>query len=179
MAGCAEALDPQPGGRGGGLVLGLVIFLAIVGPWFAPHPYDELYFDYVAIPPNASRRPFLFGTDAVGRDLFVRTFMGARISLLVGVAATSVCLVIGDSLRRDRRDSSAGGSTADDAVCRYHVRPAVHVFRDHFDGGVRPQYHPDVPGLGAVEWLTMARIVRGQTLTLKNREFVEAAAPRA
>ena len=74
------------------LVLGLIIALCLLGPLFSPHPYDEIYWDAMGVPPDAQ---YWFGTDANGRDLWVRTLMGGRVSLAVGLAATAVSLLIG------------------------------------------------------------------------------------
>jgi len=156
------------------VVLALVVLLAVVGPWIAPHAYDELYFDHVAIGPDLDAG-FLFGTDTVGRDLFVRTLMGARISILVALAATSVSLLIGILY-----GAIAGfvGGRVDNLMMRFvdimYALPFmffVIILMVVFGRNIVLMFL----ALGAVEWLTMARIVRGQTLTLKNREFVEAA----
>lgn len=156
------------------IVLGLFVVLAIAGPWFAAHPYDELYFDYVAAPPDLDAG-FLFGTDTVGRDLFVRTLMGMRISLAVALAATSVSLAIGILY-----GAVAGfvGGRVDNLMMRFvdimYSLPFmffVIILMVVFGRNIVLMFL----ALGAVEWLTMARIVRGQTLSLKNREFVEAA----
>ncbi|MEA2960832.1 MAG: oligopeptide transport system permease protein, partial [Alphaproteobacteria bacterium] len=76
------------------VVLAVIMLLAVFAPLLSPHPFDEVYFDEIGAPPDFARAHW-FGTDANGRDLFVRTLYGARISLLVGFAATSVSLVIG------------------------------------------------------------------------------------
>jgi oligopeptide transport system permease protein len=155
-------------------VLGLIIIAALIGPWFASHPFDELYFDYVAVPPSVEGG-FLFGTDAVGRDLFVRVLMGARISLAVALAATSVSLVIGVLW-----GAIAGyvGGRVDNLMMRFvdimYSLPFmffVIILMVVFGRNIVLMFL----ALGAVEWLTMARIVRGQTLSLKGREFIEAA----
>ena len=156
------------------VILGLIIMAAIIGPWFARHPYDELYFDFVAVPPSL-QDGFLFGTDAVGRDLFVRILMGARISLAVALAATSVSLVIGVLW-----GAIAGyvGGRVDSLMMRFvdimYSLPFmffVIILMVVFGRNIVLMFL----ALGAVEWLTMARIVRGQTLSLKGREFIEAA----
>jgi oligopeptide transport system permease protein len=116
-----------------------------------------------------------FGTDAVGRDLFIRLLYGARISLAIGLVATFVSLVIGVTY-----GAIAGyvGGVTDTLMMRvvdvlyslpyiFFVIVLMVVFRRNFI--------LLFVAIGAVEWLTMARIVRGQTLSIKQTEFVEAA----
>lgn len=155
-------------------VLAAIALLAIFAPLISPHAYDEIYWDRIQAPPDFAARHW-FGTDGNGRDLFVRTLYGARVSLMVGVLATGVSLLIGVSY-----GAIAGyvGGKIDDLMMRFvdvmyslpfmfFVILLVVVFgRNIFLIFV---------ALGAVEWLTMARIVRGQTLSVKRKEFIEAA----
>ncbi len=155
-------------------VLGFIALLAIFAPYLSPHPFDEVYWDAIRAPPDFAAAHW-FGTDANGRDLFVRTLYGARVSLAVGLAATSVSLVIGVTY-----GAIAGyfGGRIDNAMMRFvdvmyslpflfFVILLMVVFGRHIV--------LIFVAIGAVEWLTMARIVRGQTLSLKRREFIEAA----
>jgi oligopeptide transport system permease protein len=155
-------------------VLGFIALLAIFAPYLSPHPFDEVYWDAIRAPPDFANAHW-FGTDANGRDLFVRTLYGARVSLAVGLAATSVSLVIGVTY-----GAIAGyfGGRVDAAMMRFvdvmyslpflfFVILLMVVFGRHIV--------LIFVAVGAVEWLTMARIVRGQTLSLKRREFIEAA----
>jgi oligopeptide transport system permease protein len=156
------------------VLLAVIAALALFAPWIAPHPFDKIYWDRVTSPPDVAAG-FFFGTDANGRDLFARTLYGGRVSLMVGVVATLVSVVIGVTW-----GAVAGylGGRVDMVMMRivdvlyslpflffvillmvYFGRHIVLIFA----------------ALGAVEWLTMARIVRGQTLSLKRREFIEAA----
>jgi len=84
------------------VILGVVALLALLAPLLSPFAYDEVNYDIIACAPNwwpaeASCRAagHIFGTDAVGRDLFVRVLFGARVSLAVGLVATLVSLMIG------------------------------------------------------------------------------------
>jgi len=155
-------------------VLGVIALLAIFAPYLSPHPFDEVYWDAIRAPPDFANAHW-FGTDANGRDLFVRTLYGARVSLSVGLAATSVSLIIGVTY-----GAIAGyfGGRVDAAMMRFvdvmyslpflfFVILLMVVFGRHIV--------LMFVAIGAVEWLTMARIVRGQTLSLKRREFIEAA----
>lgn len=154
------------------LVLGLIIALCLLGPLFSPHPYDEIYWDAMGVPPDAQ---YWFGTDANGRDLWVRTLMGGRVSLAVGLAATAVSLLIG--VLYGATAGYVGGRT--DALMMRLVDVLyalpfmffVILLMVYFGRSIFLIF----VAIGAVEWLTMARIVRGQALSLKGRAFVEAA----
>lgn len=156
------------------VLLALVALLALLAPWLAPHAYDEVYWDRIAAPPDFAHAHW-FGTDGNGRDLFVRTLYGARVSLAVGIVATLVSLVIGVSW-----GAIAGyfGGRVDALMMRtvdilyslpfmFFVIVLVVVFGRNIVLVFL--------ALGAVEWLTMARIVRGQTISIKRKEFIEAA----
>ena len=157
------------------VVLALIAFVSIVGPYFLPWSYDTIDWDHVeAMPPNFALGHYL-GTDTVGRDLLARTLMGGRVSLTVGLLATSVALLIGVAV-----GTIAGyvGARVDQALMRFvdlmYVVPftfLVIILMVLFGRNFVLMFI----AIGAVEWLTMARIVRGQTLTLKHKEFIEAA----
>jgi oligopeptide transport system permease protein len=154
--------------------LAVIALLAVFAPLLSPHPFDEVYFDEIAAPPNFANAHW-FGTDANGRDLFVRTLYGARVSLMVGLAATAVSLVIGVAY-----GAVAGyfGGRIDGIMMRLvdvlYALPFlffVILLMVFFGRHIVLIF----VAIGAVEWLTMARIVRGQTLSIKRREFIEAA----
>ena len=156
----------------GGLVLLILIVLAIFAPWIAPHSYSYQNLDLGAQPPSAE---FLLGTDTLGRDLFSRILYGARVSLLVGFVATTVALVIGVSW-----GIVAGyfGGRVDSVMMRivdvlYGLPFIIFIIllMVIFGRNIWLLF----AAIGAVEWLTMARIVRGQVLTIKNQEYVLAA----
>ncbi|MFN2301014.1 MAG: ABC transporter permease subunit [Gammaproteobacteria bacterium] len=155
-------------------ILAAITLLALFAPVLSPHPYDYTYWDKVSIAPTLSDG-HLFGTDAVGRDLFVRTLHGGRISLLVGIAATLVSLLIGVGW-----GATAGylGGRVDAVMMRIvdilYAIPFVFLvilLMVAFGRNILLIFI----AIGAIKWLDMARIVRGQTLSLKRREFVEAA----
>jgi oligopeptide transport system permease protein len=156
------------------VVLGLIAGLAALAPWLSPHAYDEIYWERILAPPDFANAHW-FGTDGNGRDLFVRTLYGARVSLMVGVLATAVSLAIGVTW-----GAIAGyfGGRIDNLMMRFvdvmyslpfmfFVILLMVVFGRHI--------FLIFIAIGAVEWLTMARIVRGQTLAVKGKEFIEAA----
>lgn len=157
-----------------GIIMFIMLLLVVIGPALLPWEADFTDWDNTSSPPSLETGHW-FGTDAVGRDILVRTLEGGRISLLVGLVATLVSLVIGVSY-----GAVAGyyGGMTDRVMMRvvdiiyalpfmFFVILLMVVFGRHIV--------LIFVAIGAVNWLDMARIVRGQTLSLKNTEFVEAA----
>ena len=156
----------------GGLILILLIICAALAPWIAPYSYSYQNLSLGASPPSADH---LLGTDVLGRDLLSRILYGARISLLVGFVATGVALVIGVSW-----GIIAGyiGGRVDSIMMRivdilYGLPFIIFIILLMVIFGRNLWLL--FGAIGAVEWLTMARIVRGQVIGLKNQEFVMAA----
>lgn len=153
------------------LILAVLVLLA---PYLSPFSYDYADFSVVSQPPNFANG-HVFGTDSVGRDLFVRTLYGGRISLMVGIVSTAVSLLIGVSY-----GATAGylGGRVDDIMMRVvdilYAMPFmffVILLMVLFGRNILLIFI----AIGAITWLDMARIVRGQTLSLKRKEFIEAA----
>ena len=164
--------------RGAVVALGVILLLAvvaIVGPAFSPHAFDALDWNHIATPPAFANGHWL-GTDRLGRDLLVRTLHGVRISLLIGVLATVVSLLIG--VTWGAIAGYAGGRT-DELMMRtvdvLYALPYIFIVIILTTIFARGNLYVLFFAIGAVGWLTMARIVRGQALSLKHREFVEAA----
>ena len=156
----------------GGVFLVVLALLAVLAPWIAPRPYDEVSLPDALSPPSASH---WLGTDALGRDLLSRLLYGARVSLAVGIVATLVSLVIGVSYGAT---SGYLGGRVDSVMMRvvdilYGLPFMFLVILIVMMAG-RSMVNLFI-ALGAVQWLTTARIVRGQVMSLKEREFVEAA----
>lgn len=157
-----------------GLIV-LIALLAVFGPLLSPYADDSLDWQHLAVPPGLEAAHW-FGTDRLGRDLFVRTLHGVRISLVISVLASAVSLVIGVAW-----GAIAGyvGGRTDEWMMRFvdvlYSLPylfIVIILTTVFERGSLTVL---LVAIGAVGWLTTARIVRAQTLTLKRREFVEAA----
>jgi len=155
-------------------VILVLLLLALVGPFLSAYALDDVDWDHFTIPPSLSSGHWL-GTDSIGRDLFVRSLFGLRISLLVAVVATLVSLAIGVTW-----GAVAGyaGGRLDAAMMRtvdvLYSLPYIFfviVLTVLFGSGLYLMFI----AIGAVGWLTMARIVRGQTLALRDKEFIEAA----
>ena len=156
-------------------VIVLITLLAFIGPAFSPHAFDAIDWDHMAVPPGGPNDHWL-GTDRLGRDLYVRTLAGVQISLQIGLLATAVSLCIGVLW-----GATAGylGGRIDNLMMRFvdilYSLPYIFIviiLSTLFDRG---NIYVLFLAIGAVGWLTMARIVRGQTLSIKRKEFIEAA----
>jgi oligopeptide transport system permease protein len=155
-------------------VLAFIILAAIIGPWFMPFDYETPDWAAFRAPPSWESGHY-FGTDQNGRDLLARTLYGTRVSLLVGLIATVVSVVVGVLYGAV---SGFVGGRIDSAMMRFvdvmYALPYilfVILLMVMFGRNVYLLF----AAIGLLEWLTMARIVRGQTLSLKEREFIEAA----
>jgi oligopeptide transport system permease protein len=157
----------------GGILVAIAV-IAIVVPWFSPNNYMDVDFDNILAKPGFAGA-HLFGKDDLGRDLLVRTMLGIQVTLLVALVASLVSLVIGVLY-----GAIAGyvGGRVDAVMMRIvdtlYALPFIFivillmvVFERNF--------LLIFVAIGAINWLDMARIVRGQTLSLKEKEYVEAA----
>lgn len=156
----------------GAVVLAGFLLASLAAPWIAPYAYDATNLPYGAKPPTAAHP---LGTDELGRDLLTRILHGGRISFAVGLLATVVSLTIGVSY-----GCVAGfrGGRVDQVMMRLvdilYGLPFMFVvilLMVVFGRNILNLFI----ALGAVQWLTMARIVRGQVLSLRAREFILAA----
>jgi oligopeptide transport system permease protein len=155
------------------VLLGLLVLAAVVGPYLTPFTYDHINKDDVWAQPLVHGH--LLGTDSLGRDLLARLLIGLRVSLAIGVVASTVSLVIGVAW-----GATAGyvGGWIDEVMMRFvdvlYSLPFIF-FVILLMVTFGRNFILIFLAIGAVEWLTMARIVRGQTLSLKQMEFIEAA----
>lgn len=152
----------------------LIAALSIIGPLASPYGIDEISFE------DNFRQPTLddghwFGTDDLGRDLFVRTLKGMQITFLVAIVATLVSLIIG--VMYGAIAGYLGGKTdalmmrAVDALYAMPFIFFVILLMVVFERSLTLMF----VAIGAINWLDTARIVRGQTISLKQRAFVDAA----
>lgn len=153
-------------------VLSVFIIIALLTPWIAPYDYAAQNLDLGASPPSADH---WLGTDVFGRDLLTQIMYGGRVSLAVGVIATSVALLIG--VTWGAIAGYAGGRI--DALMMRLVDILYALPFMIFIVLLMVVFGRNLIllflAIGAVEWLTMARIMRSQVQSLRQQEFVEAA----
>jgi oligopeptide transport system permease protein len=156
-----------------GVILAIAL-LALVGPLVSPHRFDALDYAAIAAPPGSANAHW-FGTDRLGRDLYVRTLAGTRISLAIGVFATLISVTVG--VCYGAIAGFAGGRVDQFMMRLLEILSGlpliflVILLSVAFGRGAVLLF----VSIGAVGWLTTARIVRGETLSLRRREFIEAA----
>lgn len=156
----------------GSIILSLLIFMAIFGPYFSSYSSNEIHLELKNLPPSST---FWFGTDELGRDLFTRTWWGARISLSVGIIAALIDLFIG----------IIWGTTAayfkgmtDEIMMRicdilYSIPSLLIVILLLVILG--PGFTTIIIALSATGWINMARIIRGHAMQILESDFIQAA----
>lgn len=154
-------------------LLAIVGFATLLVPVFSPHDFREQDWDYVMKEPNGK---YWFGTDSLGRDLMTRAFLGGRISFAVGFLATTVSVFIG--VLYGATAAFLGGRT-DALMMRFvdvlYGLPTMLIVIIVMAFLETRSILIIFVVLGMFGWMTMSRIVRGQVLSLREREFVEAA----
>jgi oligopeptide transport system permease protein len=170
----ARRLRANPGALFALAIILALTALTVFGPWINPNGVETLDWLHMAAAPSL-RSAHWFGTDRLGRDLYARTLEGARVSLSIGLIASAVSLLIGTGY-----GAVAGylGGRTDHVMMRIiellSGLPLIFfvIFLTVIFGRNESLLFFSI---GAVGWLTMARIVRGQTLSIRRREFIEAA----
>jgi len=158
--------------RIGTVILLIFLAFALIIPVFSSYNFYQNNLDLGTVSPSNSH---LFGTDDLGRDMLVRCMWGLRISLLIGICATGVSIFIG--VFYGAAAGYIGGKTdvfmmrIVDMLYAYPFIFFVIILMVIFGRNIFLLF----AALGAVEWLTISRIVRGQVLSLKNRDFIKAA----
>lgn len=156
------------------MALALISLACVIGPWVLPHAFDSADWDAMSLPPSFKNAHF-WGTDDAGRDLLVRTLIGGRISLTVGLLATLASVSLGIAW-----GATAGfmGGKIDALMMRIvdmmYAIPylLIAILMVTILGR---DFYLVVLTITVFSWMDMARVVRGQTLSLRSTEFVEAA----
>jgi oligopeptide transport system permease protein len=151
-----------------------VTALCVIGPWLLPHAYDSTDWDALKLPPSLTNSHF-WGTDESGRDLLVRCLVGGRISLMVGILTTLTSIALGVVW-----GATAGyvGGAVDQVMMRIvDIMYAVPylLIAILLVTVLGRDFYLVVLAITAFSWMDTARLVRGQTLSLRKMEFVEAA----
>jgi peptide/nickel transport system permease protein len=165
------------------VVLALLAFTILIGPWLWRVPINEIDFTARLASPSADHP---FGTDDLGQDLLSRMIYGGRISLAVGFAAMAVGLfvgiVIGSIAGASKGPIDAALMWVTDLFLSLPQLPllllVIYLFRDFLKGWVGPEggvFILIVLVIGSFRWMPVARLVRAQFLSLREKEFVEAA----
>jgi oligopeptide transport system permease protein len=155
-------------------VLSLIALACIVGPFVLPYEFDTADWNAMSLPPSWQGMHW-WGTDEAGRDLLVRCLIGGRISLMVGLLATIASVAVGIAW-----GATAGfiGGTVDSLMMRFvdmmYAIPylLIAILLVTILGR---EFYLVVLAITAFSWMDMARVVRGQTLSLRTMEFIEAA----
>ncbi|PST88633.1 oligopeptide ABC transporter permease OppC [Photobacterium sp. NCIMB 13483] len=157
------------------VILGLITLAVIFGPMVSQYAFDDTDWYALHAAPSLGAEGHFFGTDSLGRDLYTRTLVGGRISLMVGLLGALVAVIIGTLY--GTASGFIGGKT-DRVMMRileilYSIPFMffVIVLVTFFGRNIMLIFI----AIGAISWLDMARIVRGQTLSLRGKEFIEAA----
>jgi oligopeptide transport system permease protein len=177
----------------GGIIVILLLFIAVFGPQLAPWPYYEQHLQEIIANGNRPLVPMqqiqgvdhvhYLGTDNLGRDLLSRLMDGARISMMVALVAQAVVIMIGIPVGAM---AAWFGGKLDNFLMRitdivYAYPDLLFIillgvaFRETFFGQAMDGLLLVFVAIGLTSWVTMARLVRGQLLSLKEQEFVEAA----
>ncbi|WGE45590.1 oligopeptide ABC transporter permease OppC [Actinobacillus equuli] len=155
------------------MLLLIVLFITFV-PMLMPFSYEDTDWNMMSAAPDVESMHY-FGTDASGRDLMVRVAMGGRISLMVGIAGALVAVIIGTIYGAI---SGYVGGKVDSVMMRFLEILSSFPFM-FFVILLVTLFGQNIflifVAIGMIAWLGLARIVRGQTLALKNKEFIEAA----
>lgn len=156
------------------IILALIIAFITFVPMLLPFSYEDTDWNMMSIPPDIASGHY-FGTDSSGRDLLARIAIGGRISLMVGIAGAFIAVIIGTIY--GAISGYIGGKTDMimmrllEILSSFPFMFFVILLVTLFGKNILLIFI----AIGMIAWLNLARIVRGQTLSLKNKEFVEAA----
>lgn len=155
-------------------LLAVITLACVIGPWLSPNQFDSADWNAMSVPPTFVNW-HLFGTDETGRDLLVRCLIGGRVSLMIGALATFTSVTLGIVW-----GAVAGfiGGRVDNAMMRFvdmmYAIPylLIAILMVTLLGR---EFYLVVLTITVFSWMDMARVVRGQTLAIRSKEYVEAA----
>ena len=161
------------------VILALIVVFSFVGPYFAVWTYEQIDWNTMGSAATLGMPSIetghYFGTDDLGRDLYSRVIQGTQISLMVGIVGATIAVVVGTLY--GATSGYIGGRTDQIMMRIVDILMAIPfmfvliLLLVVFGRSIIMLF----VGIGLLSWLDMSRIVRGQTLNLKNKEFIEAA----
>lgn len=156
----------------GGFIVGFFVILAIFAPLIATYDPSAINMKSVFLPPSYSH---FFGTDELGRDVFSRVVYGARVSIFIGIVAVGISVIIGTILGLA---SGYYGKWADSIIMRF--TDVMLCFPSFFlilavIAFLSPSLVNVMAVIGLTGWMGVARLVRAETMSVKNREYIVAA----
>ena len=157
----------------GGAVMLLALLVAIVGPSLAPYPYDKQDLLHANLPPLSPGH--LLGTDQTGRDMLARLALGVRISLLVGFGVTAIAVAVGCVLGALAGYYRGWADTVISGVVELVWGFPLILLAVIIAGSLGPGLRSAVLALGIINWAGFARLMRGEVVSLREAEFVQAA----
>ena len=161
----------------GAVLILLLIAMAVFAPWIAPHDPTMQYEDGITMQgqPVGSSAKFLLGTDPLGRDLLSRIIYGARVSLVIGVLANGFALVLGVVFGLAAGYFRGGTETflmrATDVMMAF----PIYLFAIALVSVLKPSIWILILVIGIVYWTPMTRVIHGEVLSIREKEFVDAA----
>ena len=158
-------------------VIGILVFVAITAPWIAPHDPTTQYDDGLTMQgmPVGSSSKFLLGTDTLGRDLLSRLMFGARVSLVIGIMANGLALILGVIFGLTagffRHTTETAIMRATDVMMAF----PIYLLAVALVSVLKPSLWILIFVIGFVYWTPMTRVIHGEVLSIREKEFVAAA----
>jgi len=158
-------------------VIGILVFVAITAPWIAPHDPTTQYDDGLTMQgmPVGSSSKFLLGTDTLGRDLLSRLMYGARVSLVIGIMANGLALILGVIFGLTagffRHTTETAIMRATDVMMAF----PIYLLAVALVSVLKPSLWILIFVIGFVYWTPMTRVIHGEVLSIREKEFVAAA----
>jgi peptide/nickel transport system permease protein len=162
---------------GGGIVVILLVLMAVFAPWLAPHDPTVQYDEGLTMQgmPVGSSEQFPLGTDTLGRDLLSRLIYGARVSLVIGVLANGFALVLGVVFGLTAGYFRGWVETGLMRMTDVMMAFPIYLFAIALVSVLKPSLWILVLVIGIVYWTPMTRVIHGEVLSIREKEFVDAA----
>jgi len=159
------------------VVIGILVFVAVTAPWIAPHDPTTQYDEGLTMKgmPVGSSSKFLLGTDTLGRDLLSRLMYGARVSLVIGVMANGLALILGVIFGLTAGFFRGSTETAIMRATDVMMAFPIYLLAVALVAVLKPSLWILIFVIGFVYWTPMTRVIHGEVLSIREKEFVAAA----